>query len=56
MLSSLAYAELYTIFAYVFRKFDLELCGTTKHDMDWHDCYTSQTFGHLKVTVKTAYA
>jgi hypothetical protein len=49
---SLAYAELFTTFAYVFRRFDLQLSGTTEHDMDWTDCYTPATFGHLKVLVK----
>lgn len=49
---SLAYAELFTTFAYVFRRFDLQLFDTTADDMDWHDCYTPATFGHLKVTVK----
>jgi hypothetical protein len=52
LLCSLAYADLFTTFAYVFRKFDLQH-GTTEHDMDWHDCYTPGTFGHLNVTVKT---
>lgn len=50
---SLAYAELFTTFAYLFRKFDLEVYDTTEHDMDWHDCYTPATFGHLKVRVKS---
>ena len=49
---SLAYAELFTTFAYVFREFDLELYDTTTHDMDWHDAFTPATFGHLKVKVK----
>ena len=52
MFFSLAYAELFIIFAYVFRKFDLEVCGTTDRDMDWKDCYTPATYGHLKVAVK----
>jgi hypothetical protein len=51
-LCSLAYAELFTTLGYVFRKFDLQLCGTTEHEMNWHDCYTPATFGHLKVTIK----
>ncbi|KIV76881.1 hypothetical protein, variant [Exophiala sideris] len=46
---NLAYAELFTTFAYLFRKFDLEVFNTTEHDINWHDCYTPATFGHLKV-------
>ena len=50
--TSLAYAELYITFAYVFRKYDFTLNETTEHDMEWHDAFTPATFGHLKVNVR----
>ena len=49
--SSLAYAELFTVFAYIFHKFNLEVVGTTDWDMEWKDCYVPATYGHLKVAV-----
>jgi hypothetical protein len=37
------------VFAYVFRRLELVLDGTTKQDMEWHNAFTPATFGHLRV-------
>ncbi|OCT46388.1 benzoate 4-monooxygenase cytochrome P450 [Cladophialophora carrionii] len=47
--SSLAYAELYTTFARLARRFDLVNDGTTGEMMDWTDSYTPRFKGSLKV-------
>ena len=46
--NSLAYAELYTAFAYVFRRFNFTLYETTDHDMDWHDAFTPTSSRHFE--------
>ena len=51
-LSSLAYAELYLTIAHLFRRFDLTLHDTTAATMEWDDCFTPKTKGHLKVLIK----
>jgi hypothetical protein len=50
--SSLAYAELYLTVAHLFRRFDLTLHDTTAATMEWDDCFTPKTKGHLKVLIK----
>jgi len=47
--SSLAYAELYSTFAHLVRRFDLVNAGTTDHDMDWKDAFTPMRHGHFVV-------
>jgi hypothetical protein len=47
-----AYAELYLTVAHLFRRFDLTLYETTAATMEWDDCFTAKTGGHLKVLVK----
>jgi hypothetical protein len=37
---NLAYCELYTAFATMLRRFEMELDGTTKEDMVFRDCFT----------------
>lgn len=49
---NLAYAELYLITAYVFRRFDLCNAGTTEADMEWKDTFAIKFKGHLKATVR----
>jgi hypothetical protein len=51
MVGSLAYAELYLVFAHFFRAFKPELHETTKEDMDWGDFFITVTRGHLKVMI-----
>jgi len=51
---SLAYAQLYLTFAHLFRNFDLSLHETTVRDIEWDDCFTPKTKGHLKVMVREA--
>lgn len=52
---SLAYAELFYGFAYIFRKFEVQMAeGMTERDMEWHDAFVVATFGHLKVKLKRA--
>ncbi len=49
---SLAYAELFYGFAYLFR-FEMERAeGTTDHDMKWHDAFVMATFEPLRVMLK----
>jgi len=50
--SSLAYAELYSTFAHLVRRFDLMNAGTTDHDMDWEDAFTPMRHGHFVVKPK----
>ena len=52
MSCSLALAELYLTFAYVFRRLDLRLHGTTTADMEWTDNHVVVFNGHVKVEVK----
>lgn len=49
---NLALATLYLTFAYFFRRFELEIDGTTPADMEWHDGMLALTFGHLKVKAR----
>ena len=49
---NLAYAELYLNFAYIFRKFDMQLYQTNKESMEWKDSFVVTTKGHLRVTLK----
>jgi hypothetical protein len=50
--SSLAYAELYTTFAHLARRFDLVNAGTTSEMMDWTDAFTPRFRGNLKVQLR----
>lgn len=49
---NLAYAELYLVIACLYRRFEISNGGTTEADMQWDDCGTPVTRGHLKVTVR----
>ena len=49
---NLAYAELYLITAYLFRRFDIANAGTTDADMEWKDEFVIAFKGHLKATVR----
>lgn len=49
---NLAYAQLYLTLAHLFRRFDLQLYETTAATMEWDDCFTPKTKGHLKVLVR----
>ena len=49
---NLAYAELYLLFAHLFRTLDLSLHDTTAADVDWGDYFIVVTRGHLKVMVE----
>ncbi|OAL36555.1 hypothetical protein AYO20_04171 [Fonsecaea nubica] len=49
---NLAYAELYLVLGYVFRKFDLEAFETTQQDMEWKDTFVVMTKGHLRVKLR----
>ncbi|KAM0798614.1 cytochrome P450 [Usnea florida] len=49
---NLAYAELYLITAYLFRRFDVSNAGTTDADMEWKDLFVISFKGHLKATVR----
>ena len=51
---NLVMAELYTVLAHLIRRFDLVNAGTTAYDMDFRDCFTPRSNGHLKVRVKLA--
>ena len=51
-INSLAYAQLFLTIAQLMRRFDLTLSETTAADMEWDDCYTPKTRGHLRVTVE----
>lgn len=53
---NLAHAELYLIFAYVFRKFEMQLYRTSEADMVWKDNFVVTTRGHLKATLTAAEA
>lgn len=46
---NLAYAELYTTFAHLVRRFDLVNDGTTDEDMDWIDTFVPSFKGRLRV-------
>lgn len=49
---NLALANLHLVFAYLFRRFDLEIFETNKEDMEWHDGLLALTFGHLRVKAR----
>ncbi|KAL0069013.1 hypothetical protein AAF712_004006 [Marasmius tenuissimus] len=50
---NLAWAELYLIFANVFRRLDFELYDTTEEDLTWKDCFLPLFTGkHLRAFVK----
>ncbi|KAF7436238.1 hypothetical protein PC9H_003067 [Pleurotus ostreatus] len=54
MIDSLAWCELYLLFANVFRKLDLELYNTKPEDLEFQ-CHLTPTFRkHVEVTVKQA--
>lgn len=44
--------EMYMAIAYIVRRFDLQLSGTTKKDMDWDDMVVPQFHGELTVMTK----
>ena len=50
--SSLAYMEMYMAIAYIVRRFDLQLAGTTEADMVWDDMVVPQFHGEFKVMTK----
>jgi len=45
----LPYAELYSTFAHLVRRFDSVNDGATDHDMDWKDAFTPMCHGHFVV-------
>jgi cytochrome P450 len=49
---NLAMAELYYAFAYLYRRFELEVFETTSKDMEWKDAFVVVTNGHLQVKAK----
>lgn len=49
---NLAWAELYYMFAYLYRAFELEVVDTTEEDMKWHDAFVVAPYGHLKVKAR----
>ena len=51
---NLAYAELYLVFAYMFRKFDMSLHETSAETMEWKDNFVVTTKDHLRVTLEKA--
>jgi len=44
--------EMYMAIAYIIRRFELVLAGTTEKDMVWDDMVIPQFHGDLKVTTK----
>ena len=51
---SLAYCEIYLTLAHLFRRYDIELFGTMRADMEWKDCMIPKRKGDLKVVLKRA--
>lgn len=52
---NLAYAQLNYTIAYLVRNFEMQLHeGMTERDMEWHDSFTTMTFGHLRIRAKRA--
>ena len=49
---SLAYMEMYMAIAYLIRRFDFALAGTTEKDMEWDDMVVPQFHGEFKVLAK----
>ncbi|KIW94443.1 uncharacterized protein Z519_04419 [Cladophialophora bantiana CBS 173.52] len=49
---NLAYAELYTTFAHLVRRFDIINDGTANEMMDWTDAFTPRFNGNLKVKLR----
>lgn len=50
--SNLAWAELYLCFAYVFRKFEIEVDPSSPKKLEWRDCFLPEYRGpHLKAVV-----
>ena len=49
---NLAYAEVYLITAYLFRRFDFCNAGTTDADMEWKDALAIMFRGQLRATVR----
>ncbi|EXJ53756.1 uncharacterized protein A1O5_13005 [Cladophialophora psammophila CBS 110553] len=54
--TSLAYAELYTTFAHLVRRFDIINDGTTNEMMDWTDGFTPRFKGNLKVKLRALHS
>ena len=50
--SNLAHAELNLTLAHLFRRFDISNHGTSERDMQWDDCFSPVTKGHLMVMLK----
>ena len=50
--SSLAYMEMYMAIAYLIRRFDFALAGTTEKDMEWDDMVVPQFHGQFQVFAK----
>ncbi|THC89191.1 hypothetical protein EYZ11_011362 [Aspergillus tanneri] len=51
---NLAHAELYLIFAHMFRRFNFCLDGTTDDEMELRDYYAPIARGHLKVILTSS--
>ncbi|KAI2887858.1 hypothetical protein CBS11852_7358 [Aspergillus niger] len=49
---NLAYMEMYMAIAYIVRRFDLELVGTTQEDMKWDDMVVPQFHGEFRALTK----
>lgn len=49
---NLAWLEMYTVLAYMFRRFEITNSGMTHEDMEWMDYIAPATRKHLKVTLK----
>ncbi|KPI36683.1 Trichodiene oxygenase [Cyphellophora attinorum] len=52
---NLAYAELYYVLGYLFRRFELSLAEDfPKEEMEWEDCFVVVTRGHLRIRARRA--
>ncbi|KAJ6140662.1 hypothetical protein N7497_011555 [Penicillium chrysogenum] len=49
---NLAYMEMYMAIAYIVRRFDLDLVGTTEEDMKWDDMVVPQFHGEFMALTK----
>jgi cytochrome P450 len=48
----MAYMEMYMAIAYIVRRFDLDLVGTTVEDMKWDDMVVPQFHGEFLALTK----
>ncbi|KAH2486161.1 hypothetical protein KXW70_006469, partial [Aspergillus fumigatus] len=49
-LGSLAWAELYLCFAYVFRKFEIEVDPSSPKKLEWRDCFLPEYLAAFAMT------